>query len=394
MKILVHDYAGHPFQVQLSREFAKRGYEILHLYSASIQTPQGNLIKNIEDPDNFKIKGVKLGEEINKYSFIKRYFQEKKYAKILVKEIEKFKPDVIISSNTPIHIQKYIVEYSKKNKSKFIFWVQDLYGVAVDKLLRKKFLLPGILIGKYFKKLEKEVLINSDKIVLITEDFLPIMKTFGINLQKCTVIHNWAPIDEIPIFPKNNDWAKKYNFEKSINIIYSGTLGLKHNPELLLTLAQHFKENKNIKIIVISEGPGADFLKERKMKLNLDNLIILPFQPFKDLPKVLASADILVAILEPDAGIFSVPSKVLTYHCAGKPILLAVPEENLSAKIVKEYKTGLTVNPNYIENFLKASEKLIYDEKLRITYGKNARDYAEHYFDIKNIANKFEKIIN
>ncbi len=28
MKILVHDYAGHPFQVQLSRALAQRGHQV------------------------------------------------------------------------------------------------------------------------------------------------------------------------------------------------------------------------------------------------------------------------------------------------------------------------------------------------------------------------------
>ena len=36
------------------------------------------------------------------------------------------------------------------------------------------------------------------------------------------------------------------------------------------------------------------------MKLLLDNLILLPFQDFAVLPEVMATADVLVAILEPD----------------------------------------------------------------------------------------------
>ena len=55
------------------------------------------------------------------------------------------------------------------------------------------------------------------------------------------------------------------------------------------------------------------------------SLRCLGFQPFEVLPDVLGSADVLVAILEPDAGVFSVPSKVLSYFCAGRPVLLAVP---------------------------------------------------------------------
>ncbi len=30
MRILVHDYSGHPFQAQLSRELARRGHDVVH----------------------------------------------------------------------------------------------------------------------------------------------------------------------------------------------------------------------------------------------------------------------------------------------------------------------------------------------------------------------------
>ena len=42
-------------------------------------------------------------------------------------------------------------------------------------------------------------------------------------------------------------------------------------------------------------------------------LTLLPFQPYADLPDVLGSGDILVVLLEQDAGEFSVPSKTLSY---------------------------------------------------------------------------------
>jgi len=43
LKIVVHDYSGHPFQVELSRELARRGHTVHHCYSDSISTWQGAL---------------------------------------------------------------------------------------------------------------------------------------------------------------------------------------------------------------------------------------------------------------------------------------------------------------------------------------------------------------
>ena len=69
MRIVVNDYSGHPFQIELSRELARRGHSVLHLYSADFQTPKGDLLRKPEDPDGFAIKGVTLGEPFQKLCF-------------------------------------------------------------------------------------------------------------------------------------------------------------------------------------------------------------------------------------------------------------------------------------------------------------------------------------
>src|SRR5450631_3453912 len=48
-RILLNDYCGHPFQVELSRELARRGHEVLHVYSADDQTPKGDLLPHRTD---------------------------------------------------------------------------------------------------------------------------------------------------------------------------------------------------------------------------------------------------------------------------------------------------------------------------------------------------------
>ena len=72
-----------------------------------------------------------------------------------------------------------------------------------------------------------------------------------------------------------------------------------------------------MRIIVISEGPGASWLQREKASKKIDNLIIMGYQPYEELSNVLATADVLVSILENEAGEYSVPSKVLAYFCAG-----------------------------------------------------------------------------
>jgi colanic acid biosynthesis glycosyl transferase WcaI len=392
MKILINDHSGHPFQIQLSRELARRQYIITHTYSANFQTPKGNF-ELTEINDNLKIIPIYYDSTFNKYSILKRKKQEEEFAEKLIVIIEKFKPQVLINSNTPLFAQKIIQNHCLEHNIKFIYWCQDIYSIAMEKILIKKVGYIGKLIGSYFKNLEKKQLQKSDYIINITEDFNIIFKKWKIQNNHFSVITNWAPIVEIPLTKKENEWSLNKLYHDTVNIIYSGTLGLKHNPELLLNLALELKNNKKIKVIVISEGLGADFLKEKKIAYNLDNLELLPFQNFKDMPKILGSADILLGILEPEAGIFSVPSKVLTYLCAGRPVVLSVPLENLSSKIITESGSGISVIPNDQNQFNQAISKILKNQDLKKEMGLNARKFAELNFDIRLITDKFEKII-
>jgi glycosyltransferase involved in cell wall biosynthesis len=393
MKIIIHDYSGHPFQVQLSRALARRQHQVLHVYSGFFQTPHGSVKKLTTDPDNFDCTALFLSQPFAKYSFFKRRFQEIEYGKLVCREVDKFAPDVVVSSNMPLDPQNILLRKCKYNGIKFIFWLQDLYSNAIKSILTKKYSLLGKMIGLYYEWLEISMLRKSNHIVVITDDFLGILRNSGINGNKIHVIYNWAPLEEIPLRPKDNDWSRTHDLHDKLVILYSGTLGLKHNPQLIYKVAKQLQSREEMKIVVISEGPGADYLKQKQNELNLRNLLLLGFQPFEILPEILACADILVAILEQEAGVFSVPSKVLTYHCAGRPLLLAMPRDNLAARIVEEYQTGLVVNPDDEAGFFKETERLLKNSHLRQLYGENARRYAENTFNIEHITDKFEKII-
>jgi glycosyltransferase involved in cell wall biosynthesis len=84
---------------------------------------------------------------------------------------------------------------------------------------------------------------------------------------------------------------------------------------------------------------------------------------------------------------------VLSYLCAGRSVLLAVPSENLAAKIVNECGAGLTVEPNDLSGFRGAAQRLIASPHLRQECSAAARRYAETHFDIHRIGDMFETIL-
>jgi colanic acid biosynthesis glycosyl transferase WcaI len=393
MRILLNDHAGHPFQVQLSRELARRGHQVVHTYCSSVQTPHGALEKKLEDPDRFEVVGVGLSNLFNRYGLRSRWCQEKELGNKLIEIVRIFQPEVIISANTPLRAQSDLLKACRQHKAKFIFWAQDLLGIGITKALKGKIPLAGYFIGKYFQNLERSLLGKSDHVVVITADYLPYLPNRLISRHKATVIENWAPLEEMNVFSKKNSWSEKHQLAEVFCYIYTGTLGIKHNPEMLFRLALELKGRQHSRVVVISEGLGADYLKQKKMKYGLENLILMGFQPYNVLPEVFGTADILMAVLEPEAGVFAVPSKVLSYLCADRALLLAVPHENLAARIVTGSNAGLVVSPKDETGFINAAIKLSNDTDLRKRLAENGLKYAQETFDIKKITNKFETII-
>ncbi|TBO41402.1 glycosyltransferase family 4 protein [Pedobacter kyonggii] len=394
MKIVVNDHSGHAFTLQLSKQFAQSGHQVLHAYSVSFQSPKGNFEDLHHSGSGLSVLPITIKGKFEKYSLLKRRKQEVEYAQQLITTLKTFQPNVVVSSTTPLFVQQHLQEYCIRKGIKFVYWCQDIYSIAIQKIAKQRLGFIGFPLWYYFKKLEAGLLRKSTHVISITPAFNDLFQKWKIDPKRVTYIPNWAPLPEIILTGKNNEWANRHQVADKTCVVYSGTLGLKHNPSILSAAAQYFRKHKEVLFIIISEGLGADFLQKEKEKKQLDNLLLLPFQDFQEMSLVFGTADILLAILENDASAYSVPSKVLAYLCAEKPIVLAMPPDNLSAAIVVDNKVGYCITPDNLQGFFQQIEKLVADPVLRRKMGHNGRAYAEKKFDITHIENQFMEVFN
>lgn len=393
-KILLNDYCGHPFQVELSRELARRGHDVLHVYSADDQTPKGDLLPGQGDAWTFTVDGVSLGEPLQKYNNLaKRRRQERAYGRLICRRIEAFRPDIVVGSNNPLEAQNQIGNHCRRHGIPFVFWLQDIHSEAIKSFLNQKSAAAGTLIGTWYEWIERRLLRNADHIVAIAEDFLPRLESWKVHRDRVSVIENWAPKDKITVLARDNPWSRAQGLSDKRVALYSGTIGLKHNPNLLLAAAEAFRCETDIQIVVVSQGKYASYVEEEAARRKLGNLTVLPFQPFEAYGEVLASGDVLIAMIESDAASYSVPSKVLSYLCSGRPIVLAASEHNLSAITLRRARAGVVVDSRETVQFIEAIRYFLSDRLARREAGAHGREYADATFDVECIADRFESII-
>jgi len=388
MRCLIHDFAGHPFQVQLSRELARRGHHVTHAYPFGLDGPKGRLTPSPNDSATLDILGIPLSGSFRKYSAWRRLAAQRIYARDVKRLISSRHFDVMISGNTPIDVQAELLWYCKAKEIGFVHWVQDVYSQAIRFFLERKVGAFAAPVSYPFLKLEQWVATRADAAVAIAPAFADILAGWGVPRRGISVIENWAPLDEVRPLPRINEWSTEHGLNEKTVFLYSGTLGMKHRPDLLYHLAKSLKNN--CKLVVVTEGIGREYLRKLPP---LDTIQFLDFQPYDQLPMVLASADVLVATLESDAGQFAVPSKVLSYMCAGRPLLLAAPAINLAAAVVRRSRAGIVANPDSPEDVCAAAQDLSTDLFLRSSLGASARRYAEREFNISRIAFRFEEVL-
>ncbi|HSW11574.1 MAG TPA: glycosyltransferase family 4 protein [Solimonas sp.] len=393
LRIHLHDNSGHPFTIQLSRALAARGHQVLHTYMATFQSPKGQLEVAPGDAPTLRIEGIDLGGSFAKYSYWQRWQQERRYGAALARRLEEERPEVLLACNTPPEMLEIVQRCCKRLGIRFVFWVQDLYGPAIRQILGGRYWGAGRLIAAHYERKEARLLRRSDQAVAITEDFRSFLREAGLPDDRISVIGNWAPIEELPTRPRHNAWSRAQGLDEAFVFLYSGTLGLKHDPALLVMLAEAFRDDPQVLIAVVTEGIGADWLRQACAEKGLHNLRLLPFQPFEQMPEVLASADVLVAMLEEGAGVFSVPSKILSYQCAGRPVLLSAPGENQATKMIVAADSGRVCPSADRQRFVDEARRLMADSQLRLQLGRNGRQFAESRFQIEAITGHFETIL-
>jgi glycosyltransferase involved in cell wall biosynthesis len=236
---------------------------------------------------------------------------------------------------------------------------------------------------------------SSDAVVAISPDFVSVLaEDFGVPRARIHVIENWAPLEEISPRPKSNSWSRAHGFADRDVVLYSGTLGMKHDPELILSLAGALRHRSGTEVVVASEGPEAQWISEQAGARGLTHLRVIGFQPYETYPDLLGAADVLLAILEPDAGVFSVPSKMLSYVCAGRAIVLSAPQENLASRIIRQAEAGIFIRPGEREDLTVAVKSLLADPVIRSRMGAAGRAWAERHFCVETIADRFETVLS
>jgi colanic acid biosynthesis glycosyl transferase WcaI len=283
------------------------------------------------------------------------------------------------------------------------FWAKAVRGARV--LVNVQDIHPDLAIEsgilknpvgiRFAKALEKRVYGLADRIVVISEGFARNLREKGVPAAKLEVLPNWVDTEFLKPAPKDNPVSRRHGLRDKFVVMYSGTVSISSNKalECVLEAAKLLAGDTGTLFVIVGEGLKMEALRRRAASLGLKNAAFLPFQPYRDLPDLLASADVLLVPLDKEKAQLSVPSKLYTFMAAGRPILgLADPDSEV-ATLLREKECGLAVPPDGAAAVAEAVRTLERSPEKRRLLGGNAREHVVRQFAKDRILRSYDELL-
>lgn len=226
---------------------------------------------------------------------------------------------------------------------------------------------------------------NTDKIIAISNDIKRCIVARGIPEEKIEVIYNW--VDEnaiIPVKDEENELFEEFGIGRDkFRVVYAGNLGNAQNIEFVVNASRRLKDNSLIEFIIFGKGGLEDEIKATKAKEQLDNLKILPLQPYERVAKVYGLGHVCIVACKPGLGGAAMPSKTWSIMSSGRAVLANFDEGELKEIVEGGPSTGSgTAKPcgvftkaGDLEGFVAAIEELSKHPERCAEMGRNGRQF-------------------
>lgn len=278
---------------------------------------------------------------------------------------------LLLVSNPPLTI--FIPLFTHK---KYSFIVYDLYP---DSLFSQGFIKSNSFIGRWWSNKNRKIFSNAECVFTLSDDMKKAVAQY-VNEDKIKVIHNWAHNEHMkPIEKKENIFLSRMKLQDKFIVLYSGNMGMTHDIDILVDVANQLKSYEKIHFIFIGEGAKKSVIEMKIKQFNLSNCTVLPFQPIEILPYSMGAADIGVVTTDAKQSGLSVPSKTYTYLATGAALLCLSEKCTELGRLAYEYYVGRCFMREDITGMVNYIYELAANEKLLSFYKQNARKASELY---------------
>jgi colanic acid biosynthesis glycosyl transferase WcaI len=300
------------------------------------------------------------------------------------------RPDVVVNYGPPFVGPAFSAAMAKARGARLLSVIYDIYP---DVAIGKGKIENGAVIAAA-RRAEQFQYRVSDRILVLSEGFARKLQARGVAPEKIVVLPVWLPTNEITPRDRDNAWRRRHGIAQDVQVVlYAGTVGLVSGARVVIDAAERFRSRRDVLFLFVGEGQVKDELERAARASGLTNVSFLPFQPREDLCDVQASADVSLVTLAPDRGHTSVPSKVVGYMAAGRPVVASVDLDCDTADVIRSSGCGVVVPPGDADALADALGALLADAEERARMCRRARLAFEERYGAEAALDRYAHVL-
>ena len=301
------------------------------------------------------------------------------------------KYDVICSVCPPPTLALTAFLLSLLRREPYVILLTDL---ASDAALATGIMREGFAV-RTARALEKFLYRRAAAVVCICEGFVQKLTARGVQPESLVLIPLWG--DTRTVHPIENPTrfrqANQFSPEQFL-VMYTGNIGKKQDLMKVVEAAELSADVSNLMWVLVGEGEERSLIEEAVRQRGLTNIRMLPLQPVATIAEMYAAADVLL-LHQKGAVVDSViPSKLLTYMAAGRPVLAAVSDQSETARYVDRANCGLIIHPESPGALVESATSLRSNPALRATLGANGRSHVEQFFARDKVLQAYDMLFS
>jgi len=291
--------------------------------------------------------------------------------------------DLVMGTTPPIFqaVSAWFVAWIRRKP--FLLEVRDLwpeFGVSMGVLTNPVLIALGRSLEKFLYARATHILVNSPS-------YKEYMIGKGVPEKKITYIAYGTDVDMFNPQVDGSSIRKELGLEDKFVVLYAGALGQANDIDTILRAARRLNGENKIRFVLFGDGKERPRLQSEAERMKLTNVIFAGVRAKKDMPLVVASADVCLAILQ-DIPMFrtTYPNKVFDYMAGGRATVLVI--DGVSRDLIESSNGGVFVQPGNDELLAKTILELSKAPQRVKQMGTNAREYLVKYLDRRDKLNE------
>lgn len=332
------------------------------------------------EKSNKQIDGIKIirgGSRIyySKKTFFKRLTLELWYSLFVFRKIFKLQneTDVLITVFPPSFAFYLLIPFLKIkiNKIGMIHDLQEVYSANKKSPIHS-------LISFFINKVEKRCFNNCDKLLFLSEEMKEeAQRLYNLEPSKLAVQYPFSSFTE----NDTKDLEEILPLGKT-NILYSGALGEKQNPQQLYEFFDYASEKiDNCNFYFFSQGVLFNQLKKQNKnpKIHFHNLV-----PKENISELYKRSSVQIIPQQPQTSKGSLPSKLPNLLASGTKILLITDKNSELEKLFKKHNLQQVVTSWDKEKLLVSLKSILKNKNNK----ENQQKIAKELFHIDQMIHK------